>query len=133
MKGRTLLICGILLVTAPYSFAKRLAPAMVEPVVAEGVKYLAPQVTPGYIEAYGVPTCPTGCVEAWEEKTGKLLWRVQVYEVKYDHQRERDVQDVFVRFLTIKDGSLVVENESGARFTVDVKSHTVKREGQSWK
>ena len=127
MKGRILLICGTLLVTAPYSFAKRLAPAMVEPVVAEGVKYLAPHVAPGYMEAYGFPTCPTGCVEAWDEKTGKLLWRVQVYEVQYDNKRERDVQDVFVRFLKIQDGSLLVENESGARFTVDLKSHVVKR------
>ena len=133
MKGRVLLICGILLVTTPYAFAKRLAPAMVEPVVAEGVKYLAPQVTPGYLEAYGVPPCPTGCVEAWEEKSGKLLWRVQVYTVPYDDQRERDVQDVFIRSLKIEDGSLLVENEQGARFTVDLQSHAVKRQGQPWK
>jgi hypothetical protein len=133
MRGRILLICGTLLVTASYALAKRLPPAMVEPVVADGVKYLAPQVTPGYIEAYGVPACPSGCVEAREEKTGKLLWRVQVYEVQYDNHLERDVQDVFVRSLKIEDGSLLVENESDARFTVDLKSHTVKRREQPWK
>jgi hypothetical protein len=103
---------------------------MVEPVVAEGVKYLAPHVAPGYIEAYGVPPCPPGCIEAREEKTDKLLWRVQVYEITYDDHLERDVQDVFVRFLKIEDSSLLVENESGARFTVDLKSHAVKRQGQ---
>src|SRR5262245_24523544 len=108
MKGRTLLICGALLVIALQSFAKRLAPAMVEPVVVDGVKYLAPHVAPGYIDEHGIPPCPPGCVEAWDGTTGKLLWRVQVYEVKYDTHLERDVQDVFVRFLTIKDRSLLV-------------------------
>jgi hypothetical protein len=130
MTGRRLLIGGILLVTAASAMAKRLPPAPVEPVVAEGVTYVAPQVTPGYLEAHGVPPCPPGCVEAWEENTGKLLWRVQVYEVPYDTHLERDVQDVFIRSLKTEDGHLLVENERGARFSVDLRSHVVTSLGQ---
>jgi hypothetical protein len=130
MTRRRLLIGGILLVTASSAVAKRLPPALVESVVADGVTYLAPQVTAGYLEAHRVPTCPPGCVEAWEEKTGKLLWRVQVYEVHYDTHLERDVQDVFVRSLKIEAGRLLVENERGARFSVDLQSHAVTSQGQ---
>ena len=111
-----------------FCFAKRAAPKDVEPVVDHGEKYLAPHVTADYIKAHGDPKCPIGCVEAWSIKSGKLLWRVQVYEIKYDQKLEKDVQDNFITALRIKDRNLFVENEHGDKFVVNIKTHEVKKQ-----
>ena len=92
------------------------------------MKYLAPQVAPGYIKEHGNPTCPIGCVEAWSVTSGKLLWHVQVYEIKYDEKLEKDVQDNFINALQIKDGNLFVETEHGDKFIVNLKTHEVKKQ-----
>ncbi len=117
-----------LLLISQLCFAKRAAPKDVQPVVDHGLKYLAPHVAPGYIKAHGYPTCPVGCVEAWSVKSGKLLWRVQVYEIKYDEKLEKDVQDDFINALQIKDGNLFVETEHGNKFVVNLKTHEVKKQ-----
>lgn len=117
-----------LLLISQLCFAKRVAPKEVEPVIDHGVKYLAPHVAPGYIKAHGNPTCPVGCIEAWSEKSGKLLWRVQVYEIKYDEKLEKDVQDNFINALQIKDRNLFVQTEHGDKFIVNLKTHEVKKQ-----
>jgi hypothetical protein len=113
---------------AAFCFAKRTAPKDVEAVIDHGVKYLAPHVTEGYAKAHGYPKCPIGCVEAWSVKSGKLLWRVQVYETMHDEKLEHDVQDNFINALQIKDGQLFVETENGDNFTVDLKTHKIKKQ-----
>lgn len=118
----------ILFSICEFGFAKRAAPKEVEPVVDHGVKYLAPHVAPGYIKAHGYPTCPVGCIEAWSEKSGKLLWHVQVYEINYDEKLEKDVQDDFINALQIKDGNLYVQTEHGDKFVVNIKTHKVKKQ-----
>ena len=117
-----------LLSISGFCFAKRAAPKDVEPVVDHGVKYLAPHVTAGYIKAHGYPKCAIGCIEAWSAKSGKLLWRVQAYEIKYDEKLEKDVQDNFINALQIKDGNLFVETEHGEKFVVNIKTYEVKRQ-----
>jgi hypothetical protein len=111
-----------------FCFAKRAAPKDVEPVVDHGEKYLAPHVTADYIKAHGDPKCPIGCVEAWSIKSGKLLWRVQVYETKYDETMEHDVQDDFINALQFKDGNVLIQTEHGNRFIVSIKTHEVKKQ-----
>ena len=89
--------------------AKRLPPQEVEPVIYNGVKYTATHEKMGY-------------VEAWDIKTGKKLWEKKVYDVKIDPHMEADVQWVFITNLSIKDGKLIVVNENGDRYEIDIES-----------
>jgi len=89
--------------------AKRLPPQEVEPVIYNGIKYTATHEKMGY-------------VEAWDIKTGKKLWEKKVYDVKIDPYMEADVQWVFITNLSIKDGKLIVVNENGNRYEIDIES-----------
>jgi hypothetical protein len=128
IKAQFVIVLIALLSVSEFSFAKRAAPKDVQPVVDHGVKYLAPHVTAEYIKAHGYPKCPVGCVEAWKVKSGKLLWRVQLYEIKYDEKLEKDVQDNFINALQLKDGNLFVQTEHGDKFLVNLKTHEVKKQ-----
>lgn len=102
--------------------AKRAAPKEVAPVVHDGVRYTAPHWLDGKKQAGGY-------VQAHDTKSGKLLWEVRVYETKLDTRKERDVQDVFITSLAIdsKSKGLVVANERGKRFVVDLATRKVKQ------
>ena len=100
----TFLCCDVNMVEA-----KRLPPQKVEPVIYNGVKYTATHEKMGY-------------VEAWNIKTGEKLWEKKVYDVKIDPNIETDVQWVFITNLSIKDGKLIVVNESGDRYEIDTES-----------
>ncbi len=89
--------------------AKRLPPPKVEPVIYNGVKYTATHEKMGY-------------VQAWDIKTGKKLWEKKVYDVKIDPYMEADVQWVFITNLSIKDGKLIVVNENGDKYEIDIES-----------
>lgn len=108
------LVVAMLVLLAPAAFAKRAAPAKVEPVVSEGVEYRAP------VENKGV-------VEAWDKATGKKLWEKQVYAVKIDPGMEKDVQDVFIRKLEINAGKLIVTNERDDVYSIDLKTREVTK------
>jgi hypothetical protein len=127
IKAQLLMVLIALLSLSPFCFAKRAAPKDVEPIVDHGVKYLAPHVTNGYLKAHGYPKCPVGCIEAWSVKSGKMLWRVQVYEIKYDEKLEHDVQDNFINALKIKEGKLFVETEHGDKFIVNLKTREIEK------
>lgn len=103
------------------SFAKRAAPQEVKPVVYNGVKYTAVHwgLSRG-LDQNG------GYVEASDIKTGKQLWLLRVYRIDYD-SREKDVQDVFITKLAIERGRLIVTNEKGEKFIVDLKTRSVSR------
>lgn len=47
----------------------------------------------------------------------------------YDPKKEKDVQDIFITKLEIKDGRLIVTNESKNRYSIDVKTQEVKELG----
>ena len=93
--------------------AKRRAPAKVVP------------VTVGKIE-YRAPTSQMGCVEAWDTESKKMIWRRQIYVVKYQVELERDVQDVFITILGLKDKNLVVNNERKSKYELDLDTLQVK-------
>jgi hypothetical protein len=110
------------------AFAKRAAPKPVNAIVSNGVRYMAPNIMPKYRSIYGKPACNNiGCVEARNNKNGKLLWKVDVYQIKYDPTEERDVQDVFISALAIERGKLIVENEAGAKYSVDLKTRAIHK------
>jgi hypothetical protein len=117
VKIKFIAVSGLFLMLAQQTFSKRASPAEVAPALLAGVEYVAPHVTRGYNDQHGVPQCLPGCVEAWDRKGDKLLWRIQVY----------NVQDIQIRSLQILNGVLVVGNERGAKYSVDLKSHVVKK------
>ena len=113
--------------TPQFALAKRGVPKPLPALVNGGVKYIAPAVMPNYSSIYGVSTCPAQsmCVEARTKKSGKLLWQVEVYKIRYDPNLEQDVQDIFISSLAIDRGKLVVRNEGGATFIIDLKTRSV--------
>ena len=110
-----LAFCLLLIgVTAPV-FAKRSAPADAVPVVIKGIEYSAPHDAMGFVVAKGI-------------SSGKELWRVQIYKVRVNPELERDVQDVFITSLADKDGTLLITNERGEKYTLDLQTRKVTRQ-----
>jgi hypothetical protein len=96
---------------------KRPAPAPVEPIVYEGVRYTAPNDRGGYIEA-------------WDVHATQKLWDLMVFTNRIDPSLEEDVQWVFVKTLGVRDGSLIVTSERGDTYRVNLETRVVT---QSWR
>jgi hypothetical protein len=109
---RALVILTVLFVAAEPALAKRGAPKPVSPVVVGSVEYSAPAECMGF-------------VIATDTRTGKELWRRRIYSVLVNPLLERDVQDVFITSLEIDHGLLIVANERGQRFAVDLATRKV--------
>lgn len=110
-----LALCILLVGSIVPGLAKRSAPVAVAPVVIKGVEYSAPHEAMAFVVAKGI-------------SSGKELWRVRIYEVRVNAELERDVQDVFITSLTEKDGSLLITNERGEKFTLDLQTRKVTRQ-----
>ncbi len=119
------LIVTMLVLLAPATFAKRMAPVKVTPVVYEGIEYRAPKDT--YSPDGKAFPLKMGVVEAWDKATGKMLWEMKVYTVELDPDLERDVQDVFIAKLEIDAGKLIVTNEHSDRYSIDLKTKEVTK------
>jgi hypothetical protein len=66
-----------------------------------------------------------GLLTAYDDATGRTLWTLAVYDNPRDPTLEGDAQDVFFREMRFEpDGSLLVVNERGERFRVDVRART---------
>ena len=94
--------------------AKRAPPAAVKPAAHGGIEFRA-------------PSGKMGVVEAWETATGRMLWEKQIYEVKLDPNLEADVQHVFVTKMEVLAGALLVTNESGEVYSLDLKTRNVSK------
>jgi hypothetical protein len=98
--------------------ADRNPPPPIAPLVREGIRYerriggdADPQVG--------------GLLSASEDATGRALWTLAVYDNRRDPALEGDAQDVFFREMRFEpDGSLLIVNERGERFSVDVRART---------
>jgi hypothetical protein len=88
-------------------FAKRAAPKPVEPIIHNGIKYVA--------------SSKMGYVESWDLRTNQRLWEKKVYDVTINPFLEEDVQWVFITSLSIQNGKLIVVNEAGGKYTIDLK------------
>jgi hypothetical protein len=117
------------LLLPPIALAKRGVPTQLDSIVSGKVRYLAPDVTPNYLSIYGASKCfrSGSCVEARDLKTGKLLWQVEVYQTEFDPKVESDVQSVYINSLKIERGKLIIKNERGDRYTIDLKTRAVKK------
>jgi hypothetical protein len=96
-------------------FAKRPPPMPVDKIVHEGIEYHAPDTL-------------MGCVEAYHLKTGVRIWWKQIYVVKYNPKLETDVQDIYIKKMRIKRNNLIIEDERGRKYSLNLSSLEVKRE-----
>lgn len=100
----------------------RSIPPQVSAIVHQGVRY--EQVMNGIRQ--GLPH-RNGYLSATDVASGLRLWTVQVYEIQYDAALEKDVQDVYFKqmALTPDQNQLLIENEAGKRFLVNLLSQAV--------
>ncbi|WP_295376986.1 hypothetical protein [uncultured Pseudacidovorax sp.] len=108
---------------APSGQGDRIAPPVVPPVSRNGVRYAqaADGRSLGWSQVGGV-------LEAIDEASGKRLWSLPVYRQAADSQREADVQWVFFRSMRLQpDGTLLIENEDGEQYQVDVEQRSSTR------
>jgi hypothetical protein len=112
MKQIALLLLLSLCFISP-AFAKRSPPVKVEPVLAADVEY-------------HVPHDKMGCVEAWDVRTKLMIWRKQVYVVKYDVDLEKDVQDIFITSVEVQKGKLLIKNERQSEYELDLMTLQAK-------
>jgi hypothetical protein len=108
-------ICSLLLCSAARINGKRSAPKIVEPVTILGVTYSA-------------PSWPVGVVIATDAASSRELWRQRIYAIPYDRKLEQDVQDVFVTSLKCRSNVLLITNERGEHFALDLSTRKVTRE-----
>jgi hypothetical protein len=120
-----IILLSVVAASSTSALAKRAEPAL----ISGNIKYIAPDVLPNHRSIYGKSTCSdkSMCVEARNKKTGKLLWQAEVYPIEIDPTVELDVQYVYITSLKIERGQLIVKNESGQIFMVDLKTHKVTK------
>jgi len=101
--------------------AKRIAPAAVEPVIHEGVRYVVPNDDGR--RAY---------IEAWDIRTDKKLWDLTVFTNRIDPKLEEDVQWVFINTLTIRDDALIVTSDRNTTYKIDLRTKAITQSEAAW-
>ena len=104
------------LVAPSFTLAKRIPQAAVDPVVFEGVKYVAPNEV-GF-RAY---------VQARHPKTDELIWQVTVFSTVRNPFLEEDVQWVLIKRLYMDSGKLIVIDECNRAYSIDLKTRYVRK------
>jgi hypothetical protein len=98
--------------------AKRAAPPRVEPVIHDGIRYVAPN-----------DDGRRGYVQAWDVETNKKLWELTVFTNRIEPRLEEDIQWVFIKSLSVGDGTLTVTSERGGIYQIDLKAKAIKESG----
>lgn len=94
---------------------RRMEPKKVPPLVWHGVRYEV--VLRAHLRGFKQSG---GVIAAIDEKTGKEKWIAQVYQTHYDSDEEKDVQNVYVTRLEAGAKGIIVTNERGERYIVDL-------------
>jgi hypothetical protein len=114
---RFITISVLLAVLVPsIAYAKRKAPPKIEPVIYEGIRYIAPNDNGR--RAY---------VQAWDTKTNKILWEVTIFRNLIIPLMEEDVQHIYIKSLSIEGGKLIAVAEDDRAYSLDLKTRVVKR------
>src|SRR6266513_666113 len=103
------------------ALAKRAAPAKVEPVIHQGVRYIAPNDDGR--RAY---------IEAWDVQTNTKLWDLTVFTNRINPKLEEDVQWFFIDKLGVYDETLIVKSERGITYQVDLKTKAITQTEAAW-
>jgi hypothetical protein len=98
--------------------AKRAEPTKVEPVIHDGIRYVAPNDDGR--RAY---------IEAWNVQANTKLWELTVFTNHIDPKLEEDVQWVFIKTLSTEEDMLLIISEHGRRYQVDLKTKAIKELG----
>jgi hypothetical protein len=114
MSRFVLIFVAVAVLLPSLALAKRVAPAKVEPVIYQGVRYIAPN-----------DDGRRGYIEAWDVQTNKKLWDLTIFTNRIDPALEEDVQWVFIKALNIRDGALIVTSERDKIYRVDLKTKAV--------
>jgi hypothetical protein len=120
MSRFVLIFVAVALLLPSLALAKRVAPAKIEPVVYQGVRYIPPNDDGR--RAY---------IEARDVQTNKKLWDLTIFTNRIDPMLEQDVQWVFIKALNIRDGALIVTSERDKIYRVDLKTKTVTESERS--
>lgn len=113
-----LAITAALLLCPASAYAKRKAPKPVPPVIWQGVKYVASH--------------QMGHVQAFDLASGRKLWETKVYHVWIMPLAEEDVQWVFICNMQVQDGMLVVSNEAGKTYRLDLQTGRAEGRALVW-
>jgi hypothetical protein len=114
------ILCAIALLAPAFAFAKRTAPAKVEPVIYQGIRYVAPNDDGRHAR-----------IEAWDVQTDKKLWDLTIFTNRIDPKLEQEIQWVFIKTLEIRDSILYLTSENGKIYWVNLKTKVVTETGQS--
>lgn len=107
-----LVFCFLISSISVNYYGKRMAPKPVKSLIYNGIRYSVNHEKIGY-------------VEAWDIKAKKKIWELKIYDIKYDPHLERDVQWVFITSLELNGNCLIVTNEKGNKYKVDIKNRVV--------
>jgi hypothetical protein len=114
MSRFVLIFVALALLLPSLALGKRVAPAKLEPVIYQGVRYIAPNDDGR--RAY---------IEARDIQTNKKLWDLTIFTNRIDPTLEEDVQWIFINALNIRDGALIVTSERDKIYRVDLKTKAV--------
>jgi len=101
----------------------RVGQPLLPPIVFEGRRY--EQIDNA--ERLGLPQ-RTGYLAVFDNQTNERITNVKVYDVAFNPDKEADVQDVFFTRMQLDEAArkIVIENERGKRFTVDLDGYSVQ-------
>ena len=111
---RLILVFSAIAVLPCLALAKRAAPPKVEPVIHDGIRYVAPNEDGR--RAY---------IEAWDVQTKKKLWELTVFTNRIEPGLEEDVQWVFINKLNVLDDTLLVTSERGRTYRIDLSTKAI--------
>ena len=114
-------------------WAQRILPTPVAPVTYNGILYVASFSNNGCCNR-GLPTSTSadneapagGYITAYDANTNKFLWQAQIYRINYNYNLETDVQDIYIKNLTVNNNLLWIADERGRIYTLDPNTRIVK-------
>jgi hypothetical protein len=103
--------------------AKRTAPEEVTPIRTEKAVFSVPHFPQGERKQNG------GVVEARDPQTNALLWQVPIFTTEYNAALEKDVQDVFIKSLSLDKvhNLLILSDEKSRVFVLNLSTKKVTR------
>ena len=106
---------------------KRDAPPRARPVIHKGVRYGADTLTEESWGSDPLPPVSSVCLVARDPNDDRILWKAELFEIRYDPDMERDKQDVVVTKLAVNlfGTRLKAADEKGRHYSIDLKTHAV--------
>jgi hypothetical protein len=100
---------------SPFDHDTVIKPRPAPPVIKDGIEYSAPSDHMGFVVAKWI-------------KTNREIWSKQIYVVKYEYKYglEEDAQWCFIKSLKLEGNQLIITNEEGSTFSLDIDTLQTK-------